>query len=283
MSSLEAILEKCGGVARGAGGRIMPFYCDKRHVMTSDGNLDTTVKQNEPGGIRVTLKGDASPLTEADMASHHFLVGALPVVLEGVPVVSEESYEAGAPSVSRCWMVDPLDGTKEFVKGTDEFTVNIALIEDGRPVLGVVYAPALRLSYYAAKGCGAWRQRDGEAAVRIGVRRADPEHLTIVASKDHAGPMVAELLARFKEPTLRSMGSSLKFCLVAAGEADVYLRDLPTMEWDTAAAQCVVEVAGGSVCTLDGKPLNYGKPRRRNPAVITVGDSKLDWRARRNE
>ncbi len=202
--------------------------------------------------------------------------------MPGVPVISEESTESRrrpADGQGRFWLVDPLDGTKEFVKGTGEFTVNIALIEGGRPMLGVVHAPALDLTYFAARKSGAWRQLSAQAPVPIATRRADFSRMTVVASKDHAGPMVAALLARLPQPALQSMGSSLKFCLVAEGRADIYLRDLPTMEWDTAAAQCVVETAGGSVCSLDGRPLRYGKPDLRNPAVITIGDSQLKWPA----
>jgi 3'(2'), 5'-bisphosphate nucleotidase len=171
-----------------------------------------------------------------------------------------------------------LDGTKEFLKGTDEFTVNIALIKSGRPILGVVYAPALALTYYGDQTNGAWRQQGPGAATRIHTRSANPAQLAIVASKDHAGPQVSTLLSRAPGAELKSMGSSLKFCLVAEGKADLYLRDLPTMEWDTAAAQAVVEAAGGSVCDLNGNPLLYSKNDLRNPAIMTVGDPRFNWK-----
>jgi 3'(2'), 5'-bisphosphate nucleotidase len=170
------------------------------------------------------------------------------------------------------WLVDPLDGTKEFLKGTNEFTVNIALMDDNYPVLGVVHAPAINLTYCGAVQLGAWRHQ----GARISTRPADAANLAIVASKDHAGPLVQELLARHPQASLRSMGSSLKFCLVAEGAADIYLRDVPTMEWDTAAAQCIVEAAGGRVCTLDGVRLRYGKEGMRNPALLTVGDASSE-------
>ena len=261
MTSLKPVLGQCRELASAAGVEIMRFY------------------RRDSG---VTFKSDSSPLTEADSASHHFLVKELPKLIEGVPVISEESVDPASPAtagLSRFWLVDPLDGTKEFVKGTNEFTVNIALVVSGRPVLGVVHAPALGLTYFAARDSGAWRESSGAAASPIATRRADVGRMTVVASKDHAGPMVAALLAHLPGAGLQSMGSSLKFCLVAEGRADLYLRDLPTMEWDTAAAQCVVETAGGSVCTLDGCPLAYGKPDLRNPGVITTGDSRLDWRS----
>ncbi len=256
----QSLLEAVADLARKAGAAAMTFY----HGRTS-----------------VTFKSDASPLTEADRASHELLVESLPALLAGVPVVSEESENAAYYSPGTegpFWLVDPLDGTKEFLKGTGEFTVNIALIERGRPVLGVVHAPALALTYLGSLETGAFCQRENQARFPIRVQQAALDRLRVVASKDHAGPMVQALLAQITSPQLKSMGSSLKFCLVAAGEADLYLRDLPTMEWDTAAAQCVVEAAGGSVRTLAGDPLRYGKPGLRNPAIITIGDPALPWK-----
>jgi 3'(2'), 5'-bisphosphate nucleotidase len=196
-------------------------------------------------------------------------------------VISEESEEATNGSIDSgrsSWLVDPLDGTKEFLKGTNEFTVNVALMEAKLPVLGVVHAPALSLTYYGVRNLGSWRQVDDEPPTPISTRCADSSELGVVASKDHAGPLVRAMLARLIRPQLQSMGSSLKFCLVAEGKADVYLRDLPTMEWDTAAAQCIVEAAGGGVYSLDGQPLRYGKPGLKNPAIMTVGDVRFDWR-----
>jgi len=228
----------------------------------------------------VTLKSDDSPLTAADRASHQLIVAALPDLIPGTPVVSEESENATqllGETPDRFWLVDPLDGTKEFLKGTDEFTVNIALIEQGRPVLGVVYAPALDRMFLGGLGEGAFRSDRHATPVPVRVQPANPRHLRIVASKDHAGPLVQAMLARLPAAELKSMGSSLKFCLVAEGEADLYLLDVPTMEWDTAAAQCLVEAAGGRVCTLDGQPLRYGKPGLKNPSIITVGDPTLAW------
>ena len=259
MTSPDSVLAQCRELTFQAGLEIMRFY------------------RRDAG---VTFKADSSPLTEADSASHHFLVKNLPKLLEGVPVISEESLHPAAESAcgaSRFWLVDPLDGTKEFVKGTNEFTVNIALIDHGQPDWGVVHAPAVGLTYFAEKLSGAWRESAGAAPAPIATRRADLGRITVVASKDHAGPMVTAMLTRLPGAELQSMGSSLKFCLVAEGQADLYLRDLPTMEWDTAAAQCVVETAGGFVCTLDGHPLAYGKPGLRNPAVITTGDPNLKW------
>ena len=139
-------------------------------------------------------------------------------------------------------------------------------MQAGLPILGVVHAPALNLTYYGGRNFGAWRQAGDEPSTPISTRRAGTSQLGVVASKDHAGPSITVMLARLTNPQLQSMGSSLKFCLVAEGKADIYLRDLPTMEWDTAAAQCIVEAAGGGVYSPDGKPLLYGKPGLKNPA-----------------
>jgi len=231
-------------------------------------------------GTAATLKQDNSPLTDADRASHALIVKSLPGLLPGVRVISEESDDWGEALVDTSqpfWLVDPLDGTKEFLKGTGEFTVNIALLEQGRPILGVVHAPAIHLTYFATLQGGAFRQSGPDAAVPLHAQAATRNRMRVVASKDHAGPLVQKLLSRLPHAELKSMGSSLKFCLVAAGEADIYLRDIPTMEWDTAAAQCIVEAAGGVLCTLDGQPLRYGKVGLKNAGIITVGDPKLDW------
>lgn len=261
MDPLLRLNSEVCGLTRQAGAKIMRFYeCE----------------------AAVTWKKDASPLTAADQASHDFLVNSLQLLMPGAVVISEESDEAmnGLLDGARmAWLVDPLDGTKEFLKGTNEFTVNVALMEAGLLVLGVVHAPALGLTYYGGRNFGSWRQVGEEPPIPISTRRADPSKLAVVASKDHAGPLVSAMLARLTSPRLQSMGSSLKFCLVAEGKADLYLRDLPTMEWDTAAAQCIVEVAGGDVYSLDGQPLRYGKPGLKNPAIMTVGDRQFDWRS----
>jgi 3'(2'), 5'-bisphosphate nucleotidase len=236
------------------------------------------VLEHYAAGVTSTEKADRSPVTAADHASSEFICARLAELDPGAAIVSEEAGEAGDSVVpSRFWVIDPLDGTKEFLKRTGEFTINIALVEDGRAVLGVVHVPVSGRSYLAAAGHGAFRAEQGSAPEPIAVRSATPPALAVVASRDHAGPRVAALLERLPGATTLSMGSSLKFCLVAEGKADLYLRDVPTMEWDTAAAQCVVEAAGGGVFTLDGEPLRYGKPGRKNSAIITIGDRSLDW------
>ncbi|MBI1842200.1 MAG: 3'(2'),5'-bisphosphate nucleotidase CysQ, partial [Verrucomicrobia bacterium] len=173
------------------------------------------------------------------------------------------------------WLVDPLDGTKEFLKQSGEFTVNIALIRDRRPVLGVVHAPAIGLTYWADDGGLAHRRRGSGPAEVIRARAPQRGRLTAVASRDHAGPRVEAWLRGHPDAQTTSMGSSLKFCLVAEGAADLYLRDLPTMEWDTAAAHAVLAAAGGTVWTLDGSPLRYGKPGLRNPGFAALVDRAI--------
>jgi 3'(2'), 5'-bisphosphate nucleotidase len=258
-NELSRLLPEICNLAQSAGLKAMQFY-----------------RKN----TAVTLKSDSSPLTDADRASHDLIERVLSPLLPGVPVISEESQGAAQtpPSGSASfWLVDPLDGTKEFLKGTGEFTVNIALIQSGQPILGVVHAPALGRAFFADHLNGAFRVEQGQSPAPIRVQRTHPRKLRMVASKDHAGPQVQAMLQRLDNPELKSMGSSLKFCLVAEGQADVYLRDVPTMEWDTAAAQCIVEAAGGRVCTLDGRPLRYAKPGLKNPAIIAVGDPELRW------
>lgn len=228
----------------------------------------------------IDYKADDSPLTMGDRASHEAICKGLAELTPDIPVLSEESESIPYDERrqwKKFWLVDPLDGTKEFIKRTGDFTVNIALIENGEPILGVVHAPVLGVTYFAEKGTGAFKATSrGES--RISVRSSNADALCIVASKDHAGPQVAAMLEKLPGAELTSMGSSLKFCLVAEGVADLYPRFVPTMEWDTGAAQCVVEAAGGSVMTLDGGRLIYQKEVLRNPSVITVGDPDLDWK-----
>lgn len=253
------MLDKIIAFCREAGTEILRFY-----------HTDTPI----------TYKEDRSPLTKADQASHELLEKALGGLMPAIPVVSEESSsETLAPRRrDRYWLVDPLDGTKEFLKRSGDFTVNVALIQDGYPALGVVYVPARETTYFAERGAGSWRQSNGANRTQIRTSSVLIGRMRVIASKDHAGPEVEALLRRLPSAEVTSIGSSLKFCLVAEGKADFYPRFVPTMEWDTAAAQCIVEAAGGSVQTLDGSRLTYGKPAWRNPAIVTVGDPAFHWR-----
>lgn len=226
------------------------------------------------GDAGVTSKADDSPLTLADMASHRTIVAGLKKLTPDIPVLSEEAADipyAERRLWSRYWLVDPLDGTKEFIKRNGEFTVNIALIENGAPVMGVVYAPVLEACYYAARGAGAFVQRGNSAAQAIKVESHTPgKTIKVVASRSHSDARTAALLDRLGDHESISMGSSLKFCLVAEGAAHVYPRLGPTMEWDTAAAHAVVNEAGGSVCDSAGQELDYNKADMHNPEFFVL-------------
>ena len=227
----------------------------------------------------VLAKTDASPVTEADWRAEALITPALQVLLPGVPVLAEEATAAGlAPTAAglgeRFWLVDPLDGTREFVQRNGEFTVNVALIEQGRPVLGVVLAPALGQLYAGAVGCGAFVQTGADAGTRrpIEARRPPAEGLTVLASRAHGNQVALNaFLADRLVARIRPAGSSLKLCLLAAGEADCYPRFGRTMEWDIAAGQAVLEAAGGRIEDLEGQPLRYGKPGLENPDFVAWG------------
>lgn len=247
----------------------------------------------------VDYKDDASPLTEADRQAHEVIAAHL--ATSGLPVLSEESREAPyaeRAEWTRFWLVDPVDGTKEFVNRTGEFTVNIALIDGGRPVLGVVLAPVPRWLFWGEVGRGAYRADDDgaqdlaairAAAVRLQVRRetADGEPMRVVASRSHLNPETTTFIDQLEKThgavERVSRGSSLKLCMIASGEARIYPRVAPTMEWDTGAAQAVVEAAGGGVYEFDPevpasaylapdaaslKPLAYNKESLRNPYFV---------------
>ncbi|PTL74979.1 3'(2'),5'-bisphosphate nucleotidase CysQ [Vitiosangium sp. GDMCC 1.1324] len=234
------------------------------------------------GNVSVERKADDSPLTAADKASHTLILETLRKLTPGIPVLSEESSETEVAERRKWdtfWLVDPLDGTKEFIKGTGEFTVNIALVSGTGPVLGVVHIPVSGVTYWGRKGVGAFKAEAGKAPVAIHTRPANLEKLVIVASKDHAGPQVEALLKRLTTASTANMGSSLKFCLVAEGKADFYPRLQPTCEWDTGAAQCVLEAAGGAVTDTEGRPLAYNKEQLTNPSFLAFGDPRQDWRA----
>jgi 3'(2'), 5'-bisphosphate nucleotidase len=229
----------------------------------------------------VEHKDDNSPLTQADLASHRIIVEGLRALAPDIPVLSEE--DADIPwsvrrTWNRHWLVDPLDGTREFVKKNGEFTVNIALVEDGVPVLGVVYAPVFDYLLHAERGAGAFlREAGGDIALLT--RRPATAPLRVAASRSHLDERTAAALQRMGETERHGLGSSLKFCRIAEGRIDVYPRFGPTSEWDTAAAQCVLEGAGGVVLRLDGRPLDYNRKENiLNPDFIALGDAGLPWR-----
>ncbi len=209
--------------------------------------------------IAVRHKEDDSPLTLADLESQRVLLAALARLTPGVPVLSEESAHAPWEERRRwqeCWVVDPLDGTREFIKRNGEFTINVALVSGHEAVLGLIAAPALGLVYWGAAGSGAFHSRAGAAWTAI--RVAPPQDpVRVVGSRSHSTPQTDAYLARLPRYTTTAIGSSLKFCLVAEGAADLYPRFGPTSEWDTAAGQAILEAAGGRVTRLDGHPLRY--------------------------
>jgi 3'(2'),5'-bisphosphate nucleotidase len=235
----------------------------------------------------VARKVDDSPVSEADLGSEKAIAAVLAETMAGISIVAEEEAAAGElPKVGKSFLlVDPLDGTKEFISRNGEFTVNIALIDDGVPKAGVVLAPALSLAY-AGNAVGAFKGTISSELEGIGdwspihVRPAI-EHPVAVASRSHMNPATATALSQAACGEHRSIGSSLKFCLLAEGEADFYPRLGPTMEWDTAAGDAVLRAAGGSVVTLDGEPLRYGKvgvEKMRsfeNPHFLAAGDASL--------
>jgi 3'(2'), 5'-bisphosphate nucleotidase len=228
-------------------------------------------------GASVTFKADESPVTAADHAAEAVILAGLSKCAPGIPVVAEEEAAAGrVPDVSAAFfLVDPLDGTKEFIKRGDDFTVNIGLVERGVPTMGVVYAPARNTLYWGDLGVGAWRaerapggERGATTAIAV---RAVPTPPCAVASRSHADPQTAAWLDAGGICDCVSVGSSLKFVLVASGEADVYPRTGPTMEWDTCAGDAVLRAAGGRVLDLDGATFRYGKPDFRNTGFVATG------------
>ncbi len=226
----------------------------------------------------VEFKADKSPLTEADKAAHEVIARGLQALTPDVPILSEEDTQSfkGANAQGFYWLVDPLDGTKEFIKRNDEFTVNIALIEKGRPVLGVVVAPALKLTYLAAKRLGAFKV-DGGGQWQPIVASLPPvagQPWRVLGSRSHADWRLSAWLEELGKHELRPIGSSLKACFIAEGNADVYPRFGPTSLWDTGAAQVVVEQAGGRVVTFENQPISYATPEQvLNPDFVVWGRS----------
>ncbi len=226
-------------------------------------------------------KEDKTPLTEADMAAHHIIDAGLQQLTPHIPILSEESAKISYEERrqwSCYWLVDPLDGTREFIKRNGEFTVNIALIVNGESTLGVVYAPVPKVSYYARRGAGAFRMENGQPATSIQTRRPCASPVLVAGSRSHRGDSLNAYLERLADYEIISVGSSLKSCMVAEGSADIYPRLGPTSEWDTAAAQCVVEEAGGRLTDTNMQTLRYNtKDSLLNPYFFVFGDLDRDW------
>lgn len=248
------------------------------HLVREAGNKVMQVYDN---GFEIAQKTDMSPVTTADLASHKIITQGLSKLQPLLPVISEEEehlpFETRS-SWTRYWLVDPLDGTREFIKRNDEFSINIALIYYHKPVLGVVYSPAERLSYYACHGKGAYRKEADAQAIRIHTRETPLACPTVVGSRSHATPSFLSFLRKLGSHKLRRRGSALKSCMVAEGSADIYPRFGPTSEWDTAAAQCIVEEAGGHLTDLHMQAIRYNaKASLVNPPFVVTGDKKYHW------
>jgi 3'(2'), 5'-bisphosphate nucleotidase len=260
MLDLHALLPPVLELARAAGREIMEVYARD---------------------FRVDEKADRSPLTDADLRSQKLILAGLARLTPGVPNVAEDAAQvpfAERASWPQHWLVDPLDGTREFVSRNPEFTVNIALVRGHLPVLGVVHVPAQARDYYASEGAGAFRQAANHPAEPIHALAKAAYPVRVVGSKSHRGDSLDGLLAKLGPHELKPVGSSLKLCLVAEGTADFYPRLGPTMEWDIAAAQAVLECAGGYVTDLDGQPLRYNtRESLLNPHFIAYGDASRNW------
>lgn len=266
MAVAEHVREGVIGIARDAASAILRVY-------------DT--------GFDVTRKSDNSPLTEADLAAHRCIVERLETLTPEIPVLSEESADTIPTFVRRAWrrlwVVDPLDGTREFVKRNGEFSVNIALVEDGEAVFGVIQAPVTGALWHGARGHGAFR-RDGDREHALHTRVPALAPLRVAASRSHLDPRTANVMAHMASSTGRdcepiALGSSLKFCRLAEGGMDVYPRFGPTSEWDTAAGQAILEAAGGCVLDPEGRPLRYNqRDTVLNGSFIALGDPSLPWR-----
>jgi len=257
----SGLLEPVKAIAHQAGDAIMEIY---------------------EGVYCVEEKPDHNPVTEADYAAHNVIAAGLAQLTPDIPVLSEEGEAVAFEQRRqwrRYWLVDPLDGTREFIKCNGEFTVNIALIEEHRSVLGVIQVPVSGECYFATTGCGAWYQEMGQAARSIGVRQWGGSSITIAGSRSHRSPAFRSFMKAFDDCHVLSLGSSLKSCYVAQGRADIYARFGPTSEWDTAAAQCIVEEAGGQLTDLNLQPLRYNtRDSLINPPFFTFGDKRHDWR-----
>ena len=273
-ATIEDWAEAVAGICRDAGAAILDIY---------DGDE-----------IKVSTKADDSPLTAADMASHEIIVERLALLTPQIPVLSEESEQlsyAERSSWRKYWLVDPLDGTKEFISRNGEFTVNVALIDDGVPTLGVVYLPIKRELYLGVQGERrfATKQVGEQAPQTIQVRALQKQldqdlPVTVVASRRHGSEALEDCLRKlskkFDRMVTTNMGSSLKICLVAEGRADLYPRLAPTCEWDTAAAQAVVEAAGGCLVDTQFRPLRYNrKEELLNPHFLVIGDTGYNWQS----
>jgi 3'(2'), 5'-bisphosphate nucleotidase len=260
MGKMETTLDRLKAIARAAGTAILEIY-------------------NHYVDIEIEQKSDDSPLTLADRISNEIICTGLSALDVQYPIISEENKEipfSERENYEYCWMVDPLDGTKEFIKKNGEFTVNIALIHKGQPVLGIVYTPCTDEMYWAVKGQGAFVQKSGTVStLKAGFFDVKSQALKVVASRSHLNEATKNFIEQLKNPIIVSRGSSLKFLMLACGEADLYPRMAPTMEWDTAAAQIILEEAGGHLLDAESlQALTYNKKTLLNPNFIACANGE---------
>jgi len=242
-------LEGCCAIAKGAGAILMRYF---------------------KGEYATKTKGDKSPVTDADIEANYYICQELLKLAPEIPVVAEEDEQLNHEEKSLFWLVDPLDGTRSFVRHEEEFSVNIGLIKNRRPVLGVIYSPPKDILYFAAEGGYAFRQHGKGKPEKIATR-ARPQKIVVTRSRSKPIPAGLTFLQRFEIDRIIQLSSAIKFCLVAEGQADLYTRFGRTMEWDTAAGHAIIEAAGGRVETASGQPLLYGKSRFENPPFIVYG------------
>ena len=259
---LKELVNPVSEIAKQAGAEIMKIYAE---------------------GFEIEEKKDHSPLTTADLASHTIIIDELSKLTPDIPILSEESASISfseRSSWKNYWLIDPLDGTREFIKRNGEFTVNIALITEHVSSLGVVYLPVKDICYFAAHNIGSYKQDQNTSAIKINARASTPKSSpTICGSRSHAGKSLQALQDKIGEYNLISMGSSIKMCLVAEGVADIYPRFGPTSEWDTAAAHCVVNEAGGEIVDMQLETLQYNtKDSLLNPSFLAIGELNQQWR-----
>jgi 3'(2'), 5'-bisphosphate nucleotidase len=263
---MKQLLEDVKFIAKQAGDKIMEIYQDE--------------------DFEVQLKTDNSPLTKADLAAHNIIVNFLETRYPSIPCLSEESAHIEfneRRKWTQCFIIDPLDGTKEFIDRNGEFTVNIALQKDGKPILGVIYVPTTGILYYAAEGDGAYKQQSGYPSERIKVRKIkkddELEPIKVMTSRRNQLESVRDMCQSLGNCQFMSFGSSLKMCMIAEGNADIYPKLAPTSEWDTAAAQVILEQAGGRLVALNFERFLYNqKESLINPSFLAIGDSSFDWK-----
>ena len=249
----SGFIDEVAEIALSAGNLIMHFYNEQ---------------------FSITTKSDGSPVTAADQAAEDYLMPALTRLTPEIPIIAEESVAMGhTPNVNdgTFWLVDPLDGTKEFINRNEDFTVNIGLIESGIPTLGIVSTPVDKCVWAGSLKGGAFKSKNGMRH-KISVRKANNQKITVVASRSHRSPELEDFISKLKVERSISRGSSLKFCLIAEGDADIYPRTGPTMEWDTAAGHAVLIAAGGNMTNFDGTQFQYAKPDFLNGWFIANGN-----------